>query len=152
MFAEVSKRRFVKRLAIGKRERDEEAALLPTPQRPDHNRNFVASLQAVGVPTLSRQIVGTIALNAPFVDTAIVLRDVHLDPAMRIGPLEVFNHSHEGHLLVPIEHRERVMRGRGAGAQHEKRTQERDQSPLHRSPRISAALLDQLCDPLPQPA
>src|SRR5579863_3615088 len=105
------------------------------------------------MPTLPREIIRTIALDAPFVDAAIFLWDIHFDPAVRIRPLKVFNHSDQSHLLISIEHRERVVRKRRAGTQHEKRTQERDKSPLHDSPpKHKPHQSEYLCDPLPPPA
>src|SRR5215468_5525084 len=52
----MAERRLVQGRAIRQRQRNEEAALLTTSQRPDDNRNFVPGFDTIGAPSLPRKI------------------------------------------------------------------------------------------------
>jgi len=117
---------FVEDAAVGEGQRHEEASLFAAAQRPDHDGDFVAGLEAGGMPALAREVVGAVELDAPLVDGAVGVGDVELDPAVRIGPLKFLDHAHQGGFLGAVEHGEGMVRERRARRQAEKRAKKRE--------------------------
>src|SRR5947208_306956 len=75
-------------LSISQRRPNEHAAVLAIPQRTDGNGDLLARFQRRLAPAAASQVVGTHALDGPTVHAALLVRHVHPNPGMGIGPLE----------------------------------------------------------------
>jgi squalene cyclase len=87
--------------------------MLAVPQRIDNDRDLVARIQASGLPPLAHQFDRRAHLNPPFNGFPAGIAQVwneHLNPAVRIGPLELLHRPDERDLLGLVEHRARVVR------------------------------------------
>ena len=89
----------------------------PIAQWIDNHCDFISGLQATRLPAVTNQLHGRSQLDTPFDRSGfrvLWIRHQHLNPAMRIVPLEFLHRADQRHSLVGIEHRVRVMSRRGA--------------------------------------
>ncbi len=120
-------RRVLDHLAVGKGDRHEQPALLAIAQRVQGDRHLVAGLQHARLPALALQVVRAVHLDGPLLDLAARIGHVELDERVRVGPLELTHGAVQHDLLVPVEHRERVMSERRAGREQGDAGEQRSQ-------------------------
>src|SRR5688572_10748683 len=74
----------------------------------NHYGDAVTCFQRGGAPASAEQLDGRAHLHAPF-HIAVLARHEHLDPAVRVGPLERLDGARESYGLIIVEHRAGVM-------------------------------------------
>ena len=113
------RRRAASELRAVDRGADEAAARAAILERMHLHHDLVAGLHGVLRPALATQAVRAAALDAVLDDLAVGASHVHLDPDVRVRPLEFLDRAFERHFPVVVEHREGVMGlDRSGNAQH----------------------------------
>ena len=116
--------------------------MLAIPQWIYNDRDLVAGIQASGLPALAHQFDRGAHLNAPFDGFRAGIarvRHEHLNPAVRIRPLEFLHRPDERNLLGLIEHRARVVCEYGGYHQRQNDDERNLEGGSHRSIGSSAS-------------
>ena len=82
-------------------------------KRMNDRGHFHAGHQGLGNPALPRQAARSAHFNRPLLHLSLLIRDVHQDPAVGVGPLEFLHSAFQCGLLFGVEHGKRMVRKSG---------------------------------------
>src|SRR6266478_4591690 len=99
----------VELLAVGQRDAVETHDLLAVLGKRAVNSELVSWFNHLPVPANPGQHVRTIGFDAPRLDVSLVVFHVEVDEYMGIGPLEIGYGSFQGHHMVDVERRARMV-------------------------------------------
>src|SRR5262245_20009767 len=112
--------------AVGQRDLLQEPARFATAKGRDDHRDHVTLLDHVELPADAIEDAGARALDGVVLHVSALLREVqavHLDVDVRVRPLEVLHRARDLHLMIVIEHGERVVREARARGEECRRTE-----------------------------